>query len=177
VQLATAASVPTFRIFISSGDDAAELRERVAGLIDKAVNSQLSQLGISLRLEVDRWEHTAPDTNETGETTNERFVKRALDCDLTLALLMSKLGPGTREEIEATLAAGKELKVLWFVPRRSRPRSEVARFLEPLGGRIYYDKTGKPEDDESWHGIVRALLQIVLGELRRGPKELHHEQR
>jgi hypothetical protein len=177
VQLATATPVPTLRIFISSGDDAAALRERVAGLIEKAVNSQLTQLGIDLQLKVDRWEDTAADTNDAGETTNERFVKRALTSDLTLALLVQKLGPGTREEIEATLEAGKELKVLWFVPKRSRPRSQVARFLEPLGERIYYDKTGLPEDDESWHGIVRVLLQIVLGELRPGGEELLHEQR
>jgi hypothetical protein len=94
-----------------------------------------------------------------------------------LALLLKKLGPGTREEIEATLDAGKELKVLWFVPKRSKPRSQVAKFLEPLGEQIYYDKTGKPEDDESWHGIVRVLLQIVLGELRQQRVGLHHEQR
>jgi hypothetical protein len=177
VQLAAATPVPTLRIFISSGDDAAELRERVAGLIEKAVNSQLRDLDIDLQLKVDRWEDTAADTNDTGERTNERFVKRALKRDLTLALLLRQLGPGTREEIEATLNAGKELKVLWFVPKRSKPKSQVSKFLEPLGERIYYDKTGKPEDDESWHGIVRVLLQIVLGELRRGGEELHHEQR
>jgi hypothetical protein len=176
VQLAAATPVPTLRIFISSGDDAADLRERVAGLIEKAVNSQLRQLDIDLQLQVDRWEDTAPETNQAGERTNERFVQRALDCDLTLALLLKKLGPGTREEIEATLNAGKELKVLWFVPKRSKPRSQVAKFLEPLGERIYYDKAGKPEDDESWHGIVRVLLQIVLGDLGRG-EGLHHEQR
>lgn len=177
MQLAAATPVPTLRIFISSGDDAVDLRERVAGLIEKAVNSQLRQLDIDLQLQVDRWEDTAPDTNEAGERTNERFVKRALDCDLTLALLLKNLGPGTREEIEATLNAGKELKVLWFVPKRSKPRSQVAKFLEPLSERIYYDKTGKPEDEESWHGIVRVLLQIVLGELRQGREGLHHEQR
>lgn len=177
MQLAAATPVPTLRVFISSGDDAADLRERVTGLIEKAVNSQLRDLDIDLRLQVDRWEDTAADTNAAGEGTNARFVRRALDCDLTLALLLKKLGPGTREEIEATLSAGKELKVLWFVPKGSRPRSQVARFLEPLGERIYYDKTGRPDDDESWHGIVRVLLQIVLGEIRQRGQGLHHEQR
>ena len=91
--------------------------------------------------------------------------------------MLAKLGPGTREEIEATLEAGQELRVLWFVPRRSRPQSEVAAFLEPLSERVYYDQTGNPDDDESWHGIVRTLLRIVLVELSRGPRKLHHEQR
>ncbi len=177
MQLAAAPPRPTYRIFLSSGDDAAGLRERVKGLVEEAVNSQLMQLGMDLRLELDIWERTAPETNEPGESTNQRFVKRALDSNLTLALLLAKLGPGTREEIEATLEAGQELKVLWFVPRRSRPQSEVASFLEPLSGRLYYDQTGNPDDDESWHGIVRTLLRIVLLELSRGPQELHHEQR
>lgn len=154
MQIGSAINQPTFRIFLSSGDDAADLRDRVDGLVIEAVNSQLMHANINLRLEVDRWERTAAASNNPNESTNDQFVKRALDSNLTLALLLKKVGKGTEEEIEATLEAEKSVSALWFVPRKSRPRSEVAKFLEPQREHLYYDKTGKPEENESWHGIV-----------------------
>jgi hypothetical protein len=96
---------------------------------------------------------------------------------LTLALLLRKVGKGTKEEIEATLEAEKSVSALWFVPRRSSPRSEVAKFLEPQRDYLYYDKTGRPEEDESWHGIVRVLFQLVLLGLKQAPEGLYVEQR
>lgn len=177
VKIGPPTSQATYRIFLSSGDDAADLRDRVDDLVVAAINSQLLEAQIDLRVEVDRWERTAAKLNEPGETTNDQFVRRALDSDLTLALLLRRLGDGTRGELEAALEADKEVSALWFVPRRSNPRSEVARFLDPKKERLTWDKTGKPESDESWHGIVRVLLRLVLEGLKHGPKGLHVEQR
>lgn len=167
----------TFRIFLSSGDDAADLRDRVDGLVTEVINSQLMQAGIDLRVEVDRWERTAAQRTNAGESTNDQFVKRALNSHLTLALLLRRLGDGTRDELEATLDADKEVSALWFVSRRSKPRSEVSQFLTPKRERLTWDKTGKPESDESWHGIVRVLFCLVLEGLKQGPEGLHVEER
>lgn len=177
MQIGSAINQPTYRIFLSSGDDAADLRDRVDDLVIEAVNSQLIQVGIGLRLEVDRWERTAAASNESGESTNDQFVRRALESNLTLALLLGKVGEGTREEIEATLDAGKTVSALWFVPRKSNPRSEVAKFLAPKRKYLYYDKTGRPGEDASWHGIVRVLFQLVLIGLKQNEGGLYVEQR
>lgn len=177
MQIGSATNQPTYRIFLSSGDDAVELRDRVDGLVIEAVNSQLIQAGVNLRLEVDRWERTAASSNDSGESTNDQFVKRALDSNLTLALLLRKVGQGTKEEIEATLEAEQTVSALWFVPLKSKPRSEVARFLEPKRKHLYYDKTGRPDEDASWHGIVRVLFRLVLLGLQQDQKGLYVEQR
>jgi hypothetical protein len=177
MQLGPPTSQATYRIFLSSGDDAVDLRDRIDDLVREALNSQLIEAEIDLRVEVDRWERTAAKANEPGESTNEQFVRRALRSDLTLALLIAKMGKGTREEIEATLAADKEVSALWFVSRRSSPRSEVARFLGPRRERLTWDKTGRPESEESWQGIVRVLFGLVLEGLKHEPRGLHRERR
>lgn len=177
MKIGSAINQSTYRIFLSSGDDAANLRDRVDGLVVEVVNSQLMHAGINMRLEVDRWERTAAATNNPHESTNDQFVKRALDSNLTLALLLRKVGPGTKEEIEATLEAEQSVSALWFVARKSSPRSEVAQFLGPHRDHLYYDKTGRPDDDESWHGIVRVLFQLVLIGLKQSPEGLYVEQR
>ncbi len=177
MKIGSATNQSTYRIFLSSGDDAAALRDRVDDLVIEAVNSQLLQAGISLRLEVDRWERTAAASNNSGESTNDQFVKRALDSNLTLALFLKRVGQGTKEEIEATLEAEKSVSALWFVPRKSKPRSQVARFLEPKRKHLYYDKTGRPDEDASWHGIVRVLFQLVLTGLKQGEAGLYFEHR
>lgn len=177
VQLGPPIRPPTYRVFLSSGDDASVLRNRVDALVTEAINSQLREAGVNLRLEVDRWERTAAASNNPHESTNDQFVRRALESNLTLALLISKMGEGTREEIEATLDAEQTVSVLWFVPRDSNPNSQVADFLKPNRGRLYYDKTGRPEDDASWHGIVRVLFQVVLAGLNDTEEGLYVEQR
>jgi hypothetical protein len=177
MQLGAPTSQATYRIFLSSGEDAAGLRDRIDELVIKAINSQLLEADIDLRIEVDRWERTAAKANEPGESTNAQFVRRALKSDLTLALLIRKIGDGTREEIEAALEADKEVSALWFVAQSSKPSSEVAKFLAPNRERLTWDKTGNPKSEESWHGIVRVLFRLVLEGLKHEPKGLHVERR
>lgn len=167
----------TYRIFLSSGDDAVALRERIDQLISEAINSQLIDANADLRIEIDKWERTAATSNNPDESTNDRFVAKALDSDLTLALLLDKIGNGTKEEIEATLDAKKPVSVLWFVPRNSQPNTPVAKFLAPKRDLLYWDKTGRPEDDASWHGIVRIALSVVLSGLTEPQKGPYFEQR
>jgi len=93
----------TCRIFLSSGDDALELRDLVHALVDDAVNPQLRHAGFPYQLAVDRWEQTAAERNAEGEDGNARFVRLAKASTVTLSLLLERLGDGTREEIEAVL--------------------------------------------------------------------------
>jgi hypothetical protein len=166
-----------FRIFLSSGDDAADLRDRVEALVHDAINPQLLEAQMQIRLEVDRWEKTAAQRAHPGKNTNDLFVQRALESNLTMALLQDRVGDGTREELEAALAAETEVSALWFVPRDSEPDSEVARFLTPHKQTLYYDKTGAPDSDESWLGITRILFGMVLTALGQRQEGLRVERR
>ena len=49
----------TFRIFLSSGDDALTLRDRIDGLVSQAINPELMEANERVRFEVDRGERTA----------------------------------------------------------------------------------------------------------------------
>src|SRR6266849_9769774 len=100
----------TYRIFLSSGDDARALRDRVDRIVTDSINSQLLEAGEKVRLEVDRWERTAPQRAEPDRQTNDRFVQRALDSNVTITLLLEQLGEGTRAELEAVLDTDKEIR-------------------------------------------------------------------
>jgi len=167
----------TFRIFLSSGDDAKDLRDRVDALVRDAINSQLLDADVRVRLEVDRWERTAAQRAAPGRHTNDLFVQRALSSNVTLTLLLDAMGDGTKEELEAVLDADNEVSALWFIPRDESPSSEVADFLRPHRERLYHDKTGDPQSDESWIGIVRVLTRVLIEGLSQPREELFLEQR
>lgn len=165
-----------YRIFLSSGDDARDLRDRVERLVQGAINPSLLQAGANVRLEIDRWEVTAA-SRTRGTRTNAQFVKRARQAQVTMALLLQTLGGGTREELEAVLdETDRELAALWFVREHEDPDTEVGRFLKLQRPRLYYDKTGPPDDDESWIGVTRVLVRTVL-EALKPPEAIFNEQR
>ena len=163
--------ITLYQIFLSSGDDARDLRDRVDGLVYRAINPQLRQTGVPVRFEVDRWERSAAQRTPDGETTNHQFVQRARAANLTLALLLDSLGNGTREELEAVLADQSELSALWFVPKEHEPDSEVAGWLSRQIEALYYDKVGLPGDPESWEGIMRVLVRALIQALTREPED------
>jgi hypothetical protein len=167
----------TYRIFLSSGDDARSLRDRVDAIVNDAINPQLLDANADVRFEVDRWERTAAQRNEPGETTNERFVRRALKSNVTLSLLLDRIGAGTREELAAVLDTDGQVSALWFVAKDADPQTEVSEFLRPNRERLYYDKTGPPESDDSWVGIIRVLTGVLVEALTSSSEELFVEQR
>src|SRR5665213_512229 len=99
MKLSEAALIRMYRIFLSSGDDASTLRDRVERLVQNAINPSLLQSGANIRLEVDRWEVTAA-SRTRGANTNQQFVDRAREAHVTMALLLETLGNGTREELQ-----------------------------------------------------------------------------
>lgn len=165
MKLNEAQMVREFTIFVSSGADAAHLRQRVRKLVLDAVNPQLRIGRTGVRIEIDRWEDTAA-ARTRGENTNAQFVERAKAAQLTLALLLETLGDGTKEELEAVLETDQELSALWFIAADEDPDSEVGRFLDAHKDRLLHSKAGRPESDESWINIVSVLTGAVVEALR-----------
>lgn len=166
MRLGQADFVQLYRIFLSSGDDALLLRDRVTRLVDEVLSPQLKDAGEQIRFEIDRWERTAAQrTDDTA--TNAQFVRRALNSQLTLTLLIDQLGAGTREELEAVLAADREVSALWFVPRTGAQQSPVAEFLNVRRANLTYERTGEPASDEAWEGVFRVLIAALIDAMQR----------
>jgi hypothetical protein len=175
------ASSPTniVLVFVSSGDDLARLRNMVWRFAIESINPVLREMKLPVRLEIDRWEHTAPHRAPDGQTLNSEFAARARAAQLVLCLLHEKLGDGTREEIEATLEQeGVELSVVWCVNRNDWPNTEVGQWLAPLKGQIFIDRAEAPNTDGPPTAIFRILLEAALTVARQiQPEGLLREQR
>ena len=165
-------------IFLSSGDDALDARDCVEGLVERVFNPQLRRTNAPFRFAVERWEREAAQRNQPGEGTNDRFVRMAREADMTVALLLEHLGPGTREELEAVLdETNHQIKPLWFVTPHTHPESDVATFLDEHADRLLHEKLGEIGSTESWEGIVKVLLARTLDAIYDGGEEVYREQR
>lgn len=150
-------------VFVSSGDDLAALRDLVWRLGMESINPVLREMKRSVRLDVDRWEHTPPHRVPEGQTLNSEFVTRARAAQLVVCLLHEKIGEGTREEIEAALDDDDvELSVVWCVTRDDWPNTEVGQFLAPLKDEIFIDRAGLSGTDGPAVAIARILFQATL---------------
>ncbi len=162
----------TIRVFVSSGDDALELRDFVDDLVNEAINAVLMQMDAPIRFEVDRWERSAPHKVLPNATTNEEFVARAVRADLVVCILFERLGQGTREELEAALTSDDvEVSVVWCTQREGREQTAVGAWLEPRMGDLLYDFAGTPDTTGPTVSLVRVFLAATLGEMREGPRE------
>jgi len=166
-----------FVIFLSSGDDALRLRDLVEQLAQEAVNPELLQAQLGVRLIIDRWERTAPGRT-AGEAVNSWFVRRATTSSLALCLLIRRLGTGTREEIEAVLGTdGVDLSVIWFVDRTTWPRTAVGSFLDRHKDHLYIDRAGPPTEAGAAVALVRLLLHVVMQRLSQQREDGFRERR
>ena len=168
----------TCQIFLSSGDDAHDLRDLVNDLVDDAVNPQLRRANMPYQLAVERWELEAAERNAPGEDGNARFVALAKASTVTLCLLIERLGAGTKEEIEAVLddTEDVDLAVLWFVPITGWPMSDVGTFLDSRKAEIHIDRAGPPDGPGAVVAIVKLLFKHVL-KLMQPPPEERRERR
>lgn len=159
-------------VFVSSGDDLIAMRNKVEGLIERSVNPELASRGVFFK--ADLWERDPPRRLLPWETVDDEFVERACDSDLVMALLLSRLGAGTKKEILAVLRSPVELKLLWFVDRDERPNTRVARFLRKLARRqlVRYRRAGRPGTDESEQAITQVLVGAAVEAITRQPKDL-----
>jgi hypothetical protein len=165
------------KIFLSSGDDALEARDCIEGLVNRVFNPQLRRTNVPFRFAVERWEHEAAQRNRPGESTNDRFVKKAREADMTIALLLERLGTGTREELQAVLdETNHQIKPLWFVAPHSHPESDVATFLEENADILLHEKLGEIGSTVCWEGIVKVLLSRTLDAIYSA-EEVYRERR
>lgn len=163
--------VKTYVVFLSSGDDLAELRNGVAKLINEVISPELLEHGTGVQLSVSRWEYT-PAQRATGVRLNEDFVRLALDSHLTMVLIRDELRPGTEEEFKAVITEGgpnrPELSVFWFEPtNRIQPKEEtrIQNLLDRYRDKIRYvghPPLGKPSEATSWMEIFRTLIHLAF---------------
>jgi hypothetical protein len=149
-------------IFLSSGSDAARLRDRV-DLLVRTISTQFRNAGSRLRFEVDRWEDHAPQ-RATTSNLNDEFVRCAKASHLTLVLLLNEVRQGTREEIEGVLSESTtQLAVLRFKETDGDELADedLRKFLEANKGKFLYKEVLGPDSNEAWAAIMMVLAQVV----------------
>lgn len=159
----------SYRVFLSSGHDAVVLRDRAESLF--AIATQLLvQHEAPFRIEVDRWEHTAPQRGETDHL-NDLFVERAKRAHLTLVLLLSDIRPGTLQEVEAVLneTTDRDVAVIWFHEPGVDPTPELEAFLAARRDEILYAEVGPPDSEDAWYGLVRVVTRLLVNAFHPAP--------
>lgn len=172
--------VSEYVVFLSSSNDAIEIRERVDGLIKNAVNPALKELGKGgARFYLEKWEHTEARRLKDGEAFDDEFVQKAIGSDLVMTLVVDRVGPGTRLEMEEVVKSDTEIAALWFVKFGEQPDTEAGRFLNGLqdDGVLRYKQAGPIDAQESWQAIVRVLMAAAFEALEPREDEEDYRER
>jgi hypothetical protein len=170
--------VSEYTVFLSSSNDAIELRERVDGLFHNAVNPAMRALGErGARFYLEKWEHSEARRLGEGEEFDDEFVEKAVNSDLMLTLVVDRLGPGTRHELQEVAKGDTEIVALWFIEFGEQPENETAEFLNGLQEEkvLRYKQAGPIDSEESWQAIVRVLMAAAFEALK--PKEEEEDYR
>ncbi len=148
-------------MFVSSGNDARDLRDRVEKVF-RAASEILGIRNSPIRIEVNRWEHHAPERVGHGRL-NDQFVQEAETATMTVALLIQDLRPGTLQELRAVLTkTDRAVAVLWFRNPGEVPSDALQRFLARWQHKLLYKEVGAPDDESSWLGLVRVVVDFLL---------------
>lgn len=169
----TAARRPfTYDVFLSSSGEVATLRDEVEELVLRAFSPALAHYG-NAQINVVRWEQALAQ-QQPGETVNETFVRTALSCHHTLVLLMTHLGPGTREEVEAVIEQGRPVSIVRFAPPTDHmsdfDASEIDDFIQGFKDRgipVLYEPCDEPRSKKAWEALSKTLAGIALGAYRK----------
>lgn len=174
MRLAEPSPVDRYTLFLSSSNepDARRLRERVKTLVDDVIGPQLfleyPESGVSLY--VDMWERTAAQ-KVAGANVNAQFVTRAQKANLTLVIILDELKNGTKEELEAAVAApGVEVSLFSFAPSRNADPKQVERVkrtLRKYQDKVLYKRVGNPRSDDAWVQITRELVAFAFAAIRK----------
>lgn len=181
VRLPEPHSLDQYTLFLSSSDQQAlrRLRRRVKTLVDDVVSPELRRSDTQVGLVVDLWEREAPGRVPEGETPNSRFVQLALSSHLTLVLIVDELRDGTREELEAVLAAGgPELMVLSFAPTQATPPEKLEaldNYFATIKEQVIYRRCAGPDSADAWLGLFKAITAFTVAALRNS--ELRRSER
>jgi hypothetical protein len=169
----------TYDLFLSSSNEVTAVRDQVEQLADQAFAKALGAYA-NADLSVIRWEQ-AISGQMPGESLNDLFVRMALNCHHTLVLLMTHLGPGTREEVEAVVEKGLPISIIRFDPPRNHSSEydpgEVDAFIAGLPRRIKYESCGPPTSASAWRAMSKTLAAITLGMYRKYIEETTEDLR
>jgi hypothetical protein len=172
----------TYPIFLSSGEDAQALRNRVERVVQNCLNAQLSHRGWPIQFPIWRWEDVdARAATEHDRSVNDTFVRMARESSVVIVLLRDELRPGTREELLAVKDdPDVDLKVLWFCTHgkfRRRRSTSVRTFLDSHRDTILYTRIDDEHGEEAWVAIMRNLVSTLLMALRSDGRDPYVEQR
>lgn len=157
----------SYDIFLSSSDEVKDLRNVVHDLVTHSFGPALKAYS-EAQLEVVRWEQALSEMR-AGETINDRFVRAAVECHHTLVLLMTHLGSGTREEIEAVVAKERPISILRFDPPPGHQSefdgSEIDAFIKELeanGTPISCEMCGQPGSEGAFQSVSKTLAGLMM---------------
>jgi hypothetical protein len=153
------------QIFISSSSDAEvePLRTKIQKLVE-VVSEQLISSGARLRVVSRVWERESARRGSTDHI-NDEFIKIARGSQHFIALLVTHLRSGTKEEIEAVIKDPDiELSLLVFPVDGDLNNSdvEVHELLDEYKEVIAYSICCDPTDDEVWVELTRVILYAVM---------------
>jgi len=156
-----------FPFFVSYGDEARDLKARVKSLIERALNSQLSNSGWDAVIDVWDWRDMAGEKAPKGGKTNDLFVHRARESSATIVMLLDRMPPGTEEELLAVLDEDEvQLTVIWLNRRRLlhrwRGSTEVSRFLDKHKDEFSYVEVENLNSEQTWLKLTGNLVALLL---------------
>jgi hypothetical protein len=164
--------VDQYTLFISSSDeeDVRPLRRRVKQLVEEVVNPQLAEHYPEARVSLDVyvWERAVAQRTY-GASVNDRFVQQVRESSAAFVLLLNELRNGTREELDAALDADVEVSLLAFEPDADldeRRREVLERDLKTYESLLFFNRLGRPDSDDAWLGVVRAVTAFAFAALR-----------
>jgi len=177
VKLPEPDTVQSYNLFLSSSDEGEtqRLRNRVQRLVNEVINPRLNEYEqVGVRLNIERWEQTAPQRVAAGEV-NQLFVAKARRSALTLVLLLDEIRPGTREEFEAAIAEPQNQVSVLIFDRPGGPDSgkvaERDAYLRPYRDEILYsDRCGEPDSDDAWIALVNTLLTFTFSAMQQSDR-------
>jgi hypothetical protein len=157
----------TYDIFLSSSEEVAQLRDEVEELVMRSFNPALG-LYANAELHIVRWEQALAN-RAPGESLNDLFVRAVGECKHTLVLLMTHLGPGTREEVEEAIDRDLPISIVRFdAPPDHESEFDPAeidvfiRSLEERGKPVLYRPCGSPGSKTAAEALSQTFASIML---------------
>ena len=164
-------------VFLSSGDDASALRDRV-DRIAKMMNAQLDRRS-RLHLYVRRWEDEMPHRVAPGRTLLDEFIDMARDSHLTMVLLRTEIRPGTMGEIKGVMQEPScDLAVVCFnEPGDASLDPALTQFLDDNQYLFQYRYVGGPNSEIAWMTLFGVLFRALAKAAFEQSEGLFHELR
>lgn len=156
-------SAQEYEVFISSGSDLLEQRDRFEALAT-VFTKQAIDAGVPYRIITRRWEDAT--TRRTYGDGNAEFRHDAANAHLIVVLLHEDLRLGTREELDEAIKCSNQVAIIWMDPppaeSRKRDVKELRKALDDLRSEVRWEATGKPGSDASVDKMIAVLARTFI---------------